>query len=46
LKTSGLPCLAMNAVDPERSHGAVLGKAMTRLAKAETGLGPVRVNLQ
>lgn len=46
LTTSGLPGHAMKAVDPARSHGAVIGKAMTRLARGETGLVLVLINLQ
>jgi hypothetical protein len=46
LTTSGRPGHAMKAVDPARSHGAVIGKAMTRLARGETGLVLVLINLQ
>jgi hypothetical protein len=46
LTTAGLPGHAMKAVDPTRAHGAVIGKAMTRLARGETGLVLVLINLQ
>jgi hypothetical protein len=46
LTTSQTPGFAMKASDRERSHGAVLGKAMTTLAKGERGLVLVLVNLQ
>jgi len=36
----------MKAVDRERSHGAVFGKAMSMLPKGERGLVLVLVNLQ
>jgi hypothetical protein len=45
LTTSDLPGYAMKASDSSRSHGAVLGKAMTGLASG-TGLVLVMVNLQ
>lgn len=45
LTTSDQPGYAMKATDPDRSHGAVIGKAMTGL-KAGTGLVLVLVNLQ
>jgi hypothetical protein len=35
----------MKATDPDRSHGAIIGKAMTRLDSG-TGLVLVLVNLQ
>ena len=37
---------AMAVADYDRAHGAVIGKAMTRLAKGETGMVLVLVNLQ
>lgn len=37
---------AMKAADADRSHGATIGKAMSALAKGETGLVLVLVNLQ
>jgi len=46
LTTSDVAGHAMKAVDRERSHGAVLGKAMTGLAAGERGLVLVLVNLQ
>lgn len=46
LTSSNVPGHAMKAVDRERSHGAVIGKAMTGLAKGESGLVLVLVNLQ
>ncbi len=46
LTTAGRPGHAMKAVDPARSHGAIIGKAMTRLARGETGLVLVLINLQ
>ncbi len=46
LTTSATPGHAMKAGDRERSHGAVLGKAMTTLARGERGLVLVLVNLQ
>jgi len=46
LTTSATPGHAMKAVDLEHAHGAVIGKAMTSLAKGETGLVLVLVNLQ
>jgi hypothetical protein len=46
LTTSDLPGHAMKASDPTRAHGAVLGKAMTRLEKGKTGMVLVLVNLQ
>jgi hypothetical protein len=46
LTTSSMPGRAMKAVDRERSHGAVIGKAMTTLALGEKGLVLVLVNLQ
>jgi hypothetical protein len=45
LTTSDLPGYAMKASDDARSHGAVIGKAMTGL-KEGTGLVLVIVNLQ
>jgi hypothetical protein len=46
LTTSDVPGHAMKASDPSRAHGAVLGKAMTRLEKGKTGMVLVLVNLQ
>jgi hypothetical protein len=45
LTTSAQPGHAMKATDPGRSHGAVIGKAMSSLEKG-TGLVLVLVNLQ
>ncbi len=45
LTTSSVAGVAMRATDPERSNGAVLGKAMGSLASGE-GLVLVLVNLQ
>jgi hypothetical protein len=45
LTTSDLPGYAMKASDPSRSHGAVIGKAMTGLKEGK-GLVLVIVNLQ
>lgn len=45
LTTSGVPGEAMKAADPERSRGAILGKAMTRLDEA-SGTVLVLVTLQ
>ncbi len=46
LTTSETPGHAMKATDGERSHGAVLGKAMTRLEQGQKGLVLVLVSLQ
>jgi hypothetical protein len=46
LTTSNTAGHAMKAADRERSHGAVLGKAMTALEQGHTGLVLVLVNLQ
>lgn len=46
LTTSDTRGHAMRAVDRDRSHGAVIGKAMTCLAAGERGLVLVLVNLQ
>lgn len=46
LTTSDLPGHAMKASDHDRAYGAVIGKAMTSLARGETGLVLVLVNLQ
>ncbi len=46
LTTSTIPGHAMKAVDRARSHGAVIGKAMTSLKQGERGLVLVLVNLQ
>ena len=45
LTTSDTPGHAMKASDPSRSHGAIIGKAMTALEEG-TGLVLVLVNLQ
>jgi hypothetical protein len=45
MTTSNIPGRAMKAVDRERSHGAIIGKAMTQL-KSGRGLVLVLVNLQ
>ena len=45
LTTAELEGHAMRATDPERCHGAVIGKAMSAL-DADTGLVLVLVNLQ
>lgn len=46
LTTSDTPGHAMKSSDRDRSHGAVIGKAMTGLARGERGLVLVLVNLQ
>lgn len=46
LVTSATPGHAMKAADHERSQGAIIGKAMTPLAKGEVGLVLVLVSLQ
>jgi hypothetical protein len=46
LTTSSLPGHAKKATDQARSHGAIIGKAMTTLNKGEKGLVLVLVNLQ
>jgi hypothetical protein len=46
LTTSDTPGHAMTASDAARSHGAVIGKAMTALAQGEKGMVLVLVNLQ
>jgi hypothetical protein len=46
LTTSDSAGRAMSATDAARSHGAVIGKAMTALSAGETGLVLVLVNLQ
>jgi hypothetical protein len=46
LTTSNTPGHAMAVRDFSRAHGAVIGKAMTPLARGETGLVLVLVNLQ
>ena len=45
LTTSNIPGHAMRALDKTRSHGAILGKAMSSL-ESGTGLVMVLVNLQ
>ncbi len=46
LTTSETPGHAMAATEASRSHGAVIGKAMTTLARGERGMVLVLVNLQ
>ncbi|MBN2415026.1 hypothetical protein JXO52_04255 [bacterium] len=46
LTTSSLPGYAMKAADPERSRGAILGKAMEPLEQGKTGRILVLVTLQ
>lgn len=46
LTTSDTPGYAMKAIDRDRSHGAVIGKAMERLRAGERSLVLVLVNLQ
>lgn len=46
LTTSAMAGHAMKAVDRDRSHGAVIGKAMTQLESGRCGLVLVLVNLQ
>lgn len=46
LTTSSRAGHAMKATERARSHGAVLGKAMSRLARGQTGYVLVLVNLQ
>lgn len=46
LTTSDTPGHAMAATDASRSHGAIIGKAMTNLAKGQRGLVLTLVNLQ
>lgn len=46
LTSSDVAGYAMKAVDHERSQGAVIGKAMTPMARGEKGLVLVLVNLQ
>ncbi|MHC4696037.1 MAG: hypothetical protein ACYTFA_04760 [Planctomycetota bacterium] len=46
LTTSDTPGHAMKVTDTARAQGAVIGKAMSRLAKGERGLVLVLVNLQ
>lgn len=46
LTTSTTPGHAMKAIERERSHGAIIGKAMSKLPKGERGLVLVLVNLQ
>lgn len=46
LTTSDLPGYAMKASDHDRSHGAIIGKAMEPLATGKQGLVLVLVNLQ
>lgn len=46
LTSSTTPGHAMRAIDRDRSHGAILGKAMTALESGQRGLVLVLVNLQ
>ena len=46
LTTSDIPGHAMKVIDHSRATGATLGKAMSRLARGETGLVLVLVSLQ
>jgi hypothetical protein len=46
LTTSDTPGRAMKAADHQRSHGAIIGKAMTGLRHGESGMILVLVNLQ
>lgn len=46
LTTAARPGHAMKVTDYTRGQGAIIGKAMTRLAQGETGLVLVLVNLQ
>jgi hypothetical protein len=46
LTTADRPGYAMVARDKARAHGAILGKAMTRLEQGKTGMVLVLVNLQ
>ena len=46
LTSSEKPGYAMGVSDHSRAHGAVLGKAMTRLQKGQSGMVLVLVNLQ
>lgn len=43
--TSNRPGYAMAVASPRRAHGAILGKAMTRLEKGKTGMVLVLINL-
>jgi hypothetical protein len=45
LTTSDVPGHAMKVTDPTRSHGAIIGKAMSALAADERGMVLVLVNL-
>lgn len=46
LTTADRPGYAMPVTNPTRAHGAVIGKAMSRLQRGQTGLVLVLVNLQ
>ncbi|MCS6918168.1 MAG: hypothetical protein NZM28_00185 [Fimbriimonadales bacterium] len=46
LTTSDRPGYAMAVAHPRKAHGAILGKAMTRLEKGKTGMVLMLVNLQ
>ncbi|MBL9120824.1 MAG: hypothetical protein JNL80_13015 [Phycisphaerae bacterium] len=45
LTTSDVPGFAMKVTDPNRCHGAIIGKAMSGLSEGERGLVLVLVNL-
>lgn len=45
LTTAEKPGYAMAVADPARAHGATIGKAMTKLARGETGMVLVLINL-
>ena len=46
LTTSDLAGYAMPVIDTDRAHGAIIGKAMTALARGDDGMVLVLVNLQ
>ena len=46
LTTAERPGYVMKATDLQKAQGAILGKAMTRLEKGQTGFVLVLVNLQ
>lgn len=45
LTTASRPGYAMAVANPRKAHGAILGKAMTRLEKGKTGMVLVLINL-
>lgn len=45
LTTANRPGYAMAVANPRKAHGAILGKAMTRLEKGKTGMVLVLINL-